>query len=169
MRGSGTPEPVRRSQRALVLTLDDGVRVQGGMLSPAIRTHIRAPDGVLRATIRAHDGFARLLGVARIRTRVRGALGAELPAGAYVTADGDLLDEICWPRYGREGAVPHVLPATRASPTPIPCCRPARCSSSGTPTAAGAAGAEAMDGVAGRGRLAGETASRLAVRVSCAR
>ncbi|MCY4119972.1 MAG: tail protein X [Acidobacteria bacterium] len=107
--------------------------------------------------------------MARIRTRVRGALGVELPAGAYVTSNGDVLDEICWRHYGREGAVPHVLAATGASPTPIPCCRPARCSCSGAPTAVGAAEAEAMDGGAGRGRLAGETASRLAARVSCAR
>ena len=35
----------------------------------------------------------------------------ELPAGAYFTADDDVLDEICWRRYGREDAVPAVLAA----------------------------------------------------------
>lgn len=33
------------------------------------------------------------------------------PLAPYVTADGDVLEEICWRRYGREDAVPHVLAA----------------------------------------------------------
>ncbi|MCY4121305.1 MAG: tail protein X, partial [Acidobacteria bacterium] len=36
-----------------------------------------------------------------------------MPPNAYLTAEGDVLDEICWRRYGREDAVPAVLDANR--------------------------------------------------------
>ena len=49
--------------------------------------------------------------VVRGQIRVSGTLRAVLPDGAYLTADGDILDEICWRRYGREDAVPAVLAA----------------------------------------------------------
>ena len=70
--------------------------------------------GTVRAAIRTRGaiGFSvRLAGTARGAIRVHGALRVELPAGAYFTADGDVLDEICWRRYGREDAVPAVLAA----------------------------------------------------------
>ena len=43
--------------------------------------------------------------------RAAGELRVEPIAAAYVTGDGDVLDEICWRRYGREDAVPAVLAA----------------------------------------------------------
>jgi len=54
---------------------------------------------------------ARLGGLARTAVRVRGDLQREPIPGAYITADGDVLDEICWRRYAREDAVSAVLAA----------------------------------------------------------
>ena len=52
------------------------------------------------------------MGIFRSAVRFRGALHP-LPPNAYLTAEGDVLDEICWRRYGREDAVPAVLAANR--------------------------------------------------------
>ena len=70
--------------------------------------------GIVRAAIatRGALGFSsRLAGITRGAIRARGILRVELPVGAYFTADEDVLDEICWRRYGREDAVPAVLAA----------------------------------------------------------
>ena len=86
----------------------EGIRASGALapVAPLV--------GTVRAAIRAHgalDTTARLVGIAQGAIRLHGTLRAELPDGAYFTADGDVLDEICWRRYGREDAVPAVLAA----------------------------------------------------------
>ena len=116
---------------ALVGTTRAAIRTRGvvgvsvrlaGVASATIRTlgSVGAPErlmGVVRAGIRTRGavslsaGMAPLAGITRGTIRARGILRAELPAGAYFTADGDVLDEICWLRYGREDAVPAVLAA----------------------------------------------------------
>ena len=90
-----------------------------GVLRASIRTAgaLRFPTplaGVVRAAIQTRgvlDFVSRPGGVASAEIRIRGPLRAVLPAGAYFTTDGDVLDEICWRRYGRENAVPAVLAA----------------------------------------------------------
>ena len=82
------------------------IRTSGALASLAPLT------GFVRAAIatRGALGFSsRLAGIARGAIRARGILRAELPAGAYFTADDDVLDEICWRRYGREDTVSAVL------------------------------------------------------------
>ena len=85
-------------QESATLVLDDGAEL----------------SGIARAGIRGRGagGIVSWLGrVARTTIRIHGDLRREPIAGAYVTADGDVLDEICWRRYGREDAVPTVLAA----------------------------------------------------------
>ena len=104
--------------RFVIAVADTATRLAG-----VVRARIRANGtlaysspltGILRAAIGIRgtlDSSPRLAGVARAAIRARGILRAELPAGAYRTADGDVLDEICWRRYGRADAVPAVLAA----------------------------------------------------------
>ena len=85
-------------QQAATLVLDDGAELSG-MAQAGIRG--RGAGGIV----------SWLGGVARTAVRVHGDLRREPIPGAYVTADGDVLDEICWRRYGREDGVPTVLAA----------------------------------------------------------
>ena len=84
------------------------IRTSGTLASSAPLT------GIVRAAVGTRGALSfssRLAGITRGVIRARGILRAELPAGAYFTADDDVLDEICWRRYGREDAVPAVLAA----------------------------------------------------------
>ena len=71
-------------------------------------------DGIVRAASRARGAVWLVSSLGRVAgggVRVPGNLQAEPIPGAYVTVDGDVLDEICWRRYGREDVVPAILVA----------------------------------------------------------
>ena len=79
-----------------------------------LRVSMRIGAGVARAAIRAHATLAtraRLTGTARAVIRVRPGVKLRLDPRVVYTAEGDVLDEICWRRYGRADVVPMVLAA----------------------------------------------------------
>ncbi len=83
-------------QQSATVALDDGATLEG-VARAAVRVRRRlSPMRFVRAAVRFQGGLRHV----------------PIP-GAYLTTDGDVLDEICWRRYGREDAVPDVLAANR--------------------------------------------------------